>query len=226
MPHGFQIQTLVVGSMAANCYIVSDAGSGKSVIIDPGDDADYIISHVAALAIEPVAVVATHGHLDHIMAAFAVSRTFGVPFCLHPADLFLVKTMNRSAEKYLKIGEVDPHPPVDRPVKDGDLMNLGTLTLKVMHAPGHTPGSILLYERESRSLFSGDLVFADGLTGRTDFPYSDRGVLRSSLTVLGRFSGDVTVYPGHGASFSLAEYHTIRTSSETGSQGDEDIVII
>ncbi len=178
------VETLVVGQMATNCYIVID--KNKSIIIDPGDDAEYIISH---LTTKPTMIVATHGHFDHIMAAYALQLAYNIPFYIHDDDIFLLSRMQSSAKHFLGIQEIDP-PPV--PSKIGNL--------PFIHTPGHTPGSICLQFNDI--LVVGDTMFANGV-GRTDFSYSDRQKLTVSLKKIMSFPKDTRILPGHGKEFSL-----------------------
>jgi len=170
------IETLVVGSMATNCYIVDD------IIVDPGDDAEYIISHITQ---KPSMIVATHGHFDHIMAAYALQLTYNIPFYIHPDDIFLLATMQSSAKHFLGLKEVDP-PPVPTPLQG----------LSFFHTPGHTPGSICL--QFSDVLIVGDSIFADGGVGRTDFSYSKPLKLADSIDRILSYPPDTRLLPGHG----------------------------
>ena len=161
------IETLAVGQMATNCYIVD------GIIIDPGDDAEYIISHCK---IKPTMIVATHGHFDHIMAALTLQLAFNIPFVIHEKDEFLVNNMQSSAKHFLNI-MTDPPPKITKFISGGD--KIGNLT--VVHTPGHTPGSICLYAKNDKVLFSGDTIFADGAVGSTDHRYSDKAELSQSV---------------------------------------------
>lgn len=175
------VETLVVGQMATNCYIVD------GIIIDPGDDADYIISHLKS---KPAMIVATHGHFDHIMAAYALQLTYNIPFYIHEDDMFLLSRMQSSAQHFLGLKEIDP-PPVPSKMKK----------VPFIHTPGHTPGSICLEFNDI--LVVGDTMFADGGVGRTDFSYSDPHKLSASLKKIMAFPKGTRILPGHGKEFSL-----------------------
>lgn len=161
--------------MATNCYIAD------GVIIDPGDDAEYIMSHVTS----PRMIVATHGHFDHIMAAYALQVAFDIPFYIHPDDIFLLKNMRSSAKHYLGLMDIDP-PPKPTPI----------VNLPFIHTPGHTPGSISLLVEDA--LFVGDTLFADGSVGRTDFSYSDASKLAKSLEKIRSYPAGTRILSGHG----------------------------
>ena len=196
-----EIEKLVVGQMAENCYLVFDKKTREAVIIDPGDDGDYLIRKITDLKLKPVLIVATHGHFDHVLAVLELKLAYRIPFLIHQRDLFLLKLAQQSAKHFLGI-KVDPVPLPDRFLKDGDEIEFGTQKLKVMETPGHTPGSICLYalchpELVSGSVFTGDTVFADGV-GRTDFSYSSKEDLKKSLEKILKLPDNILVYPGHG----------------------------
>lgn len=176
-----KVQRLVVGQMATNCYIVD------GIIIDPGDDAEYISEHINGT---PKMIVATHGHFDHIMAAFALQTMYKIPFYIHPDDIFLLARMKDSAEHFLGLTHIDP-PPKPTPITN----------IKYIHVPGHTPGSICLPFDDI--LIVGDTVFADGNIGRTDFRYSDSKKFMKSLKTITSYPKNTRILPGHGEEFTL-----------------------
>ncbi len=179
------VSQLVVGQMAANCYIVSD---GKAVIvIDPGDDGQYIMSKIN---LPVVAIIATHGHSDHVTAAFEVQTALGTPFYIHAGDIFFLDRM--------KVPNTDPPPTVTKTLSDGDTITIGTYSLVVMHTPGHTPGGIALCEKSSGIAFVGDVLFANGSVGRTDFSYSDPKKLSLSIKKILALPRETILYSGHG----------------------------
>ena len=175
------IQTLVVGSMATNCYIAGD------MIIDPGDDAEYIMEHLTA---KPKMIVATHGHFDHLMAARAIQLAYNIPFYIHRDDIFLLSRMQESAKHFLGLRHVDP-PPEATPIPD----------LPFIHTPGHTPGSITLVF--DGILIVGDTVFAGGAVGRTDFAYSRPLDLSASVDKIMSYPKGTRILSGHGEEFTL-----------------------
>lgn len=197
------VEQLVVGQMAANCYVVHDGD--EAILIDPGDDGEYIIGKIQETGARLTAIVATHGHFDHIMVGLEVQRGFGVPFYIHPDDVFLVDRMQDSAKHFLKM-QPDPPPRVDRKLHDRDIIPLGSFKIRVMHTPGHTPGGVTLFDPKSKIAFVGDVLFAGGAIGRSDFSYSDPDELGKSVQKILTFPKDFTLYPGHG------EKTTIRSS--------------
>ena len=200
------IETIVVGQMAANCYIV--AGRGEAMIIDPGDDAEHISDVLTRLNVIPKIIVATHGHFDHIMAAFALQMAYNIPFIMHEADAFLLQNMRSGAKHFLGLSAVDPPPKINKFIRDKDTI----ANLTVMHTPGHTPGSICLYSQKNNVLFTGDTIFAVGTVGRTDHEYSDRAALSRSIKTILSFPSHTMILSGHGGASSVKRerpYHAV-----------------
>lgn len=195
------VTTLRVGQMAANCYLLTDEESRKTIIIDPGDDAEYISDHIAKLNGAPQAIVATHGHFDHLMGASALQLAYDIPCFLHPADDFLVGEMERSAKHFLSLRQVDPAPRVTPMPHEG--LTVGKTHLSVIHIPGHTPGSVMLISDSDHAAFVGDTVFAGGGVGRTDFSYSDVKKFRDSVARIDALPPETMLYPGHGEPTSV-----------------------
>jgi len=190
----------VVGPLACNCYTVGDPVTKQAVIIDPGDDADAIAGAAASAGVSVTAIVATHAHFDHIVAAQRLRELTGAPFYLHPDDSFLLGWMQDSGRLFLGV-ELPPPPEVDLGAEEGDGLTAGSLELEVLHTPGHSPGSISLIA--PGAVFSGDTLFS-GSIGRTDLPGGDPHLLVGSITAkLFLLPEDLVVYPGHGPPTSL-----------------------
>lgn len=196
---------LPVGQLQTNCYLVID--EDKCLIVDPGDDADYIQRVIADEEVKPTKIIATHGHFDHILAVTELKLAYKIPFLMHGKDEFLLKRMKSSAAHFSRISS-DPPPKIDKYFKEGDKLIIshqslrarghGPEALTIVHTPGHTPGSISLYSKDSTLVFVGDLMFAGGGVGRTDFAYSNHSDLIDSIQKLLKFSSDTIVYSGHG----------------------------
>ncbi len=199
------ILQLPVGQMAANCYLVGNKQTGQAIVIDPGDDAQFIVDKLRLLGFTPVVLVATHGHFDHIMAAFELQRTFDIPFLIHRDDAFLVARLVESAERFLGLRVSDPPPRISKTIVDQEVLLYGGISLTVMHTPGHTPGSVCLVLGGQNALFVGDTIFANGGVGRTDFHYSNTHNLMASLETILSFDGDTVLYPGHGETTIVAD---------------------
>ncbi|MCL5798484.1 MAG: MBL fold metallo-hydrolase [Patescibacteria group bacterium] len=206
MMENLQITVLTVGQMVTNCYLLYDPDTLSTLIIDPGDDAEYIIRKLKDMSLRPVFLAATHGHFDHIMAALELQLAFDIPFYINKKDIFLMKNMQQSARHFLGILQVDPPPQISGFLTDKKNLNVGNEKIEILETPGHTPGSVCLYQEKSKSLFGGDLLFAGGGVGRTDFSYSSSDFLQKSLYSILSLPDDTTIFPGHGPSFILSQY--------------------
>lgn len=198
---------LEVGQMQANCYIASEEGSREAIIIDPGDDADYIIQKLQDNDLTPELIIATHGHVDHTIAVLELKLAYGIPFYMHKSDEFLLKRIEQTAKHFIGF---DPGPPpkVDVYIADGSVLQAGGIKLKVLHTPGHTPGSVCLWSKNEKVVIVGDLIFEKGQVGRTDFSYSDKNDFIASLSKITSLPKDTIVYAGHGEKFSLGSFST------------------
>ncbi len=191
------VQTLVVGQLKANCYLVHANNFNECLIIDPGDEADFIIQKLSDNNLTPVGIVATHAHFDHIQAAMELKLAFGVPFYLHAGDMILLKHY-RSSAKYFTGLDPGPAPDVDINLQGGEVLKTKGFALQVMTTPGHTPGSICLYSKNEKIIFTGDTIFAHGEVGRVDHKYSSPQDLEKSIQKILSLPGETTILPGHG----------------------------
>lgn len=174
-----------------NCWLLALEGKEEAVVVDPGFFPDRVVRLLEAAGKRPVAVVATHGHYDHVGAAAELCGS-ELPCYIHEEDqLALIDPMGWGAGFPVPIA-----PPSEiRTFADGDVLELAGLSLEVVHTPGHTPGSSCL--RASEFVFSGDLVFR-GAIGRYDFPNSSAGNMFASLRRFLALPDPLEVYPGHG----------------------------
>jgi len=193
---------LEVGQLKSNCYLVWEK-RGECVIIDPGDDADYIQRQVADNGLAPTQIVATHGHFDHVAAATELMLSYQIPFLAHRDDLFLIKRTRETTRHFVNF-DPGPSPVPAQFIKDGDRLYLGAETLRVIGVPGHTPGSIALFHEPDRIIFVGDVIFAEGGVGRTDLGYANPLGLAGSIQKIKNLPGGTVVYPGHGEEFELS----------------------
>ena len=214
-----QVESLVVGELSTNCYLVWCPETFDCLIIDPADSGTAIVETVLQKQLNPVAIILTHGHFDHVLGLLEVQLAFDIPSYMHPADDFLLGRAQSSATHWLK-HEVDPVPPATAQLKDQQLITIGNHQLRVLHTPGHTPGSVCLssflgtennqssehenYSKES-ILICGDRLFKDGV-GRTDFAYGKTMQLFASIDMLkGTLPNTTFCYPGHGEGFYLVD---------------------
>ena len=189
-----------VGPLACNCYVVGDPVTKEAIVIDPGGDAADLIEALETQQLAVTAIVATHAHFDHLIAAEAVREHTGAPFYMHQADHPLLDWFQESALMFLGL-ETGPPPEVDTSTSEGDVLKAGSAGLSVLHTPGHSPGSIVLVGEHA--VFSGDTLFA-GSVGRTDLPGGDTKTLVDAVkNKLFTLEGDLPVYPGHGPATTL-----------------------
>lgn len=192
---GIAVQRLTLGELETNCWIVSDGAGGPLVVIDPAGEEETLIAEIRGRAV--AAVVLTHGHFDHLGAASALLAATGAPLMVHEQDAGVVTSAVANGGAVFGFDMVAPEP--DRRLRDGDVVEAGTLRLTVLHSPGHTPGCICLYAEgpEVPHLFSGDTLFA-GSVGRTDLPGGDARAMRDSIAHLAVLPLETIVHPGHG----------------------------
>ena len=198
-----EVVRIEVGQLKANCYLLIDEATSSCLVIDPGDDADYIQRIIVDNDVTPKAIVATHAHFDHIMAVNEMKLAYNVPFLMHSQDAFLLSRMQSSAKHFTGV-DPGPTPTIDVELKTGRLV-IHTWDMRVIATPGHTPGSVSLHLPKERCVFVGDLVFAGGYVGRTDFKYSLDDYLHESIQKILELPDETTVYPGHGEETSVGQ---------------------
>ncbi len=195
------LKTLVVGPIGANCYLIGDEATNEGAVIDPGDEAQRIIQVVKESGLTIKYVIATHGHFDHTGAVKQVKQELDCDFLLHINDLMFVRRSKKSALDWGIM--IDQVPDPDRNLEDGDILKLGTLELKIIYTPGHSPGGICVYVQSENIVFSGDTLF-NGSVGRTDFDGgSMEELLKSIKEKLYTLPDDTVVYTGHGEETSI-----------------------
>jgi hydroxyacylglutathione hydrolase len=193
---------MVVGPLACNCYVVGDPLTKDAIVIDPGGDAEVLQRTLDQDGLNVTAIIATHAHFDHVLAAEALRAATGAPFYLHSADGDLLGWMEESGRLFLG-AEIGPPPEIDGWAQEGDRLVAGSAELEVLHTPGHSPGSISLIS--TTALFSGDSLFK-GSIGRTDLPGGDTDTLLSVIrNKLFALDEGLPVYPGHGPATTLEE---------------------
>jgi glyoxylase-like metal-dependent hydrolase (beta-lactamase superfamily II) len=194
------IETIANGPWKQNCYVVTDSDTKKSFIVDPGSEGEKIQKHIDDGGLEPVAIVNTHGHFDHVGAVDFLMKTYGIPFYLSCDDVQLLKQAN-IYRLLFETKEAITVPKVTNPLDpQNHRLSIGPFDISVILTPGHTKGSVcLIVEGE---IFGGDTIFSKQI-GRTDLPGGDSGALQESVCTLRQLPGSLNVWPGHGRPFLL-----------------------
>ncbi len=194
-----RIEQFVTSGYKQNCYVAAN-GDGEALIIDPGRDADGIIAINEKNGWQPLAVIATHAHFDHVGAVADVIEHYGIPFYLHHADQVLLRRMNLF-KMVIEQGTALRVPDVSHDLAEMTAaLSIGGFTLEVLPVPGHTPGGVCFLI--DGNIFTGDTILPKGV-GRTDLPGGDAEALALSVDRLGDLPGELVAYPGHGSSMAL-----------------------
>ncbi|MGQ9672590.1 MAG: MBL fold metallo-hydrolase [Candidatus Aminicenantales bacterium] len=192
---------VVVGPLDTNCYLVYCRETLECAIIDPGAEADRIFPVVAEFELRPVLILNTHGHIDHTGANKDIKEKFNIPLLIHPQDRPLLEKVQQFELSFF-LGAKES-PPADRFLEDSEVISVGRSSLRVIHTPGHTPGSVSLLG--DGVLFSGDTLFCGGV-GRTDLPGGSLRDLEESIkTKILTLSPEIIVLPGHGPWTTIGE---------------------
>ena len=188
------IETFTVGMLSTNCYVVHSEQTKEAIIIDPGlefsSEAQQIFSYISKEHLDVKLILNTHGHQDHISGDAIFQKRYNVPIYIHKNDAFSLENLEKG------------NFPAPILLEDGGSVKFGDESLKVMHTPGHTPGSICLLGE--KLVFTGDTLFAEGI-GRTDFPGGSMKDMQASLQKLVRLPDYYLIYPGHGPTSIIAE---------------------
>lgn len=189
-----EVISLCVGAVGTNCYLAASRETQEAAIIDPGDEADRIDQALIKHGYHPTAILLTHGHFDHVLAAKTLAERYGLEIYAHEIEKETLESPELNAG-----GMIGLHTAFSatRFVKEGDAIETAGFSFQVLLTPGHTPGGVCYYLRNEGALFSGDTLFA-GSVGRTDFP---RGSMRDLLTAIQTkllpLPEETIVYPGH-----------------------------
>ena len=201
-----EVKKLVLGAVSTNVYLVFY--EGNCLIIDPSDEAERIIACIEERGAKPLAILLTHGHFDHIMAAPALAKKYGIKIYAGEAERQLLSDTGLNlATRFL--GE-NFTLEADEYVNGGDELELGGLKLEVLYTPGHTVGSISFYSEDlsdneafKKVAFTGDTLFA-GSVGRVDLPTGNEETMRRTINeVIKKLPSDTVVFPGHGAATTI-----------------------
>jgi hydroxyacylglutathione hydrolase len=195
--HGVRIEAAPFGPWQTNAYLVWDGRSPDALVVDPGmGAADPLMERVAANGLRLHLIANSHGHIDHIFDDAPLMRSSQAPLAIHPADAYRLDGRNNYGFELETVTAT-------RHLTEGEQVRIGDLVFDVLHLPGHTEGSICLYEERRSLLLSGDVLFA-GSYGRTDLPGGKDEQMVSSLARLAHdIPGHVRVLPGHGAETTI-----------------------
>ncbi len=195
------LETMVVGPLEVNCYLIAEAPEQEAVVIDPGSEGKRILEQVEKHKLTLKYIINTHGHFDHVGANRTLAEATGAEILIHEKDAPLLTASDEHARAFGLV--VEPSPAADRTFVHQDLIEAGALTFQVIETPGHSEGGVCL--AIERILFTGDTLFA-GSIGRTDLPGgSFREIMISIQEKILPLGDHITIYPGHGPSSTIAK---------------------
>jgi len=195
-----KLHTLVVGRLQTNCYVIESEST--ALIVDPGDEPERILRFLTDIRVKPSIIVATHTHFDHVLGVDAIRTKLKIPFLIHRDDLSMLQSMQSRVREFMGLN-VPPPPKVDRFLSDAESITLGNDVIRIIHTPGHSPGSISLAGRGF--VLTGDALFNQSI-GRTDLPGGDfETLVRSIKERLFKLDPECIVYPGHGPETSIGD---------------------
>lgn len=199
-----KIYKYVLGALGTNCYLAVDEATNEAVIIDPADDADKLLRVLADKSAHLCAILLTHAHFDHVMALEELRQRTGAPLLLHADEAYILHDNRKNL--FARFSSLSPvFAPAERLLQDGETIAVGKSLLRVCYTPGHTPGSICLFDDASETVISGDTLFRESI-GRYDFPDGDYDTLMASLRKLIAACGerDFRIFSGHGPSTHIS----------------------
>lgn len=200
-----KIKRFEFNMLPVNCYLAYD-NTKEAVIIDPGclytEEKEFLRDYIASKGLTVKHQLCTHLHLDHVFGCKFIKETYGLGIEANPADEYWLEQAPHQARAFgLTYPEIKE--PIETPLFDGDIITFGNLQIEAICVPGHSPGSLALYCREKRVLFSGDVLF-QGSIGRADLQGGNFEELKENIcNRLFTLPDDVAVYPGHGPSTTI-----------------------
>jgi len=196
-----KFESVIVGALETNCYLVYCDQTRECAVIDPGAESEKIIRTISENNLKPIMVIDTHGHVDHVGANADIIERYDVPLLIHEADSPMLDKIQLMELSFFLNAKNSPPP--DRFLTEGDKIKIGKVQLKVMHTPGHSPGSVSLLG--DGMLFSGDTLFWGGV-GRTDLPGGSWDELvRSIKEKILTLPAKTLVLPGHGPATTVGQ---------------------
>jgi len=196
-----KFESVIVGPLETNCYLVYCPETLECAVVDPGAEAPKIVRLIASKGLQPVILLNTHGHIDHIGANKEIKEKFGIPLCIHRHDEPLLTNVQQSELAFFLGAQDSPAP--DQYLEDGETIKVGQSSLRVIHTPGHSPGSVIFLG--DGFLLSGDTLFFGGV-GRTDLPGGSWPELVDSIkTKILIMPDEMPILPGHGPFTSVGQ---------------------
>ena len=190
------LETLVVGALSTNCYLVGCQRTREAMVIDPGDEEERIATTLERLGLKACRIMLTHFHFDHILAAETLRAETGAPIAIHHEGAKYL--LDPPALFRMFASSIPENLAADEMLHDGDHLSLGDVEIEVLATPGHSPDGISLSVAEEGIVFCGDTLFREGI-GRTDFPGSSHATLMRSIAQrLFTLPDETILYPGHG----------------------------
>lgn len=191
---------LPLGPLQTNCYVLSH--ESKCIIFDPGSEGDQLVSWLQENKLEPLAILLTHAHFDHIGAVGSLKQTFNIPVYLHKEEEAWLENPKLNGSSRFGMGAITA-PSADVLIGKEKELTVGSFTFKLLHTPGHSPGSVSYYFEEGGALFAGDTLFM-GSIGRTDLAGGNHQVLIDSINEkIMSLPEETIVLPGHGPATSI-----------------------
>ncbi len=196
-----KFESVIVGPLETNCYLIHCPVTSECAVVDPGAEASKILRLITSNELRPVILLNTHGHIDHIGANKEIKEKFDIPLCIHRHDEPMLKGVQQSELSFILGAQDSPAP--DKYLEDGGTIKIGQSSLKVIHTPGHSPGSVIFLG--DGFLLSGDTLFFGGV-GRTDLPGGSWPELVDSIkTKILTMPDEMPVLPGHGPFTSVGQ---------------------
>lgn len=194
--NNLSLKKLIVGELATNCYIISQ--NKQALIIDPGDDYNRIANYLKEQRFSPIAILLTHGHFDHILAAQQLQKAYQLPIYANFLDAKLIKNISEHYQFFMFKKKDCQIPKITNDLNKRNKLVIKNFGCEIIQTPGHTQGSVCFYFKKQAWLFSGDTLFANGCLGRTDFAESVPEKINSSVKKLLNLPNETIIYPGHG----------------------------
>lgn len=205
------ILSLPFNAVQENTYLVYDEASRDCIVFDPGchsaAEEQRLVAMIEEHRLRPVQLINTHCHFDHVLGNAFIMKKYGLQLGAHPLEAPILEMAPMVLRMY-GMPPMEPSPPIDYYLNEGDVVTLGQAEFKVLFCPGHSPGSICFYNAEEHYLIAGDVLF-DGSIGRTDLPGGDHATLLGSImTKLFPLPDETAVYPGHGGKTTIGKERT------------------